>query len=345
MTIQDEWNDPAMPATGPSSVPIIDLAPYFSGAATGAPAVVAAVRAACETHGFLVITGHGVSQTSIDAMYSVSEEFFARPLDEKLAAVGPSGNVFEAYGPMGAARYGRGKPNLVEMYHSSRYDTTEDAVAHGYPAGVASSMPRNVWPEHPEDFKAVWQHYFGEMEALSQRLLHLFAVALDLPEAWFDDKVDLHLSNLAANCYPAQLTPPEPGQVRSQAHVDFATLTILYQDDAPGGLQIYERGLGWRDIPAVEGSYVVNLGDLMARWTNERWVATPHRVVNPPAEHAMTQRISIPFFHQPNHDAIIEAIPTCVSEDRPVRYRPVTAGEWAAERRNGRPANFGRLTA
>jgi isopenicillin N synthase-like dioxygenase len=89
----------------------------------------------------------------------------------------------------------------------------------------------------------------------------------------------------------------------------------------------------------------VNLGDLMARWTNERWVATPHRVVNPPAEHAMTQRISIPFFHQPNHDAIIEAIPTCVSEDRPVRYRPVTAGEWAAERRNGRPANFGRLTA
>jgi isopenicillin N synthase-like dioxygenase len=202
-----------------------------------------------------------------------------------------------------------------------------------------------VWPERPADFKAVWQHYFVEMEQLSLRLLHVFAVALGLPETWFDDTVDLHLSNLAANCYPAQRTPPLPGQVRSKAHVDFSTLTILYQDDAPGGLQIYERGKGWRDVAAREGSYVVNLGDLMARWTNERWVATPHRVVNPPPELAGTQRISIPFFHQPNHDAVIEAIPTCVSADRPARYTPVTAGEWAAARRKGLPASYGRISA
>ena len=290
----EDWQDPSLASTGPASVPVIDLAPFFGDDPEGRATVADAVRHACETYGFLVITGHGVPQTSIDAIYSVSEEFFALSLEEKLEVVGPSGNIFEAYCPPGAARYGRQDANLVEMYHTSRYDTTVDAVAHGYPPEVASSLPVNVWPEAPADFRAVWEHYFGEMELLSQRLLHIFAVALDLPEDWFDDTVDLHLSNLAANCYPAQLVPPNPGQVRSQAHVDFATLTILYQDDAPGGLQVYERGRGWRDIAFLPGSYVVNLGDLMARWTNERWVATPHRVVNPPTEHAHTQRISIP---------------------------------------------------
>jgi isopenicillin N synthase-like dioxygenase len=344
MTI-DEWQDPATPATGRSSVPVIDLAPYFAGDPAGRAAVVDAVRTACETHGFLVITGHGVPQESIDAVYSVSEEFFALPLEEKLACVGPSGNPFEAYAPLGATTYASGPPSLLEMYHSSRYDTTEEAVANGYPPEVASSLPANVWPARPADFAVVWQHYFREMERLADRLLGLFAVTLGLPEDWFADKIDHHLSNLSANCYPAQLTPPEPGQVRNRAHVDFSTLTILYQDDAPGCVQIYERGHGWREIPALAGSYVVNLGDIMARWTNDRWVATPHRVVNPPAEHAHTQRISIPYFHQPNHDTVIEAIPTCVSADDPPKYRPVTAGEWAEQRRKGRPANFGRVVS
>jgi hypothetical protein len=214
MTI-DEWQDPSTAATGPSSVPVIDLEPYFRGDPEGRAAVVDAVRAACEAHGFLVITGHGVPQASIDAIYSVSKEFFALPLEEKLACVGPSGNIFEAYAPLGASRDGGGPPSLVEMYHSSRHDTTEEAVANGYPREVASSMPVNVWPARPEDFAVVWQHYFREVEHLANRLLGLFAVALDLPEDWFADKIDRHLSNLAANCYPAQRTPPEPGQVRN----------------------------------------------------------------------------------------------------------------------------------
>jgi isopenicillin N synthase-like dioxygenase len=181
------------------------------------------------------------------------------------------------------------------------------------------------------------------MEALAGRMLHIFAVALGLPEDWFDDKVDRHLGTLAANHYPEQPTAPAPGQLRVRAHVDFSTLTILYQDDAPGGLQIHQRGVGWIDVPAVPGSFVVNLGDLMGRWTNDHWVATPHRVVNPPADQAMTRRFSLPFFHLPNHDAVIEVIPTCVSEDRPARFAPVLAGEWTEARREGRSANFARI--
>jgi isopenicillin N synthase-like dioxygenase len=342
---REHWDDPALPSTGQSSVPVIDLTPFSAGSA-GRAAVAAAVAEACETSGFLVVTGHGVAQASIDEMYGVTEEFFALPLDEKLLVRGPSGDPFEAYCPPDTALYGGSQaPNLVEMYHSSRYDTTGEAVAHGYPPGVAASLPVNVWPQRPTQFASIWQRYFVEMEELATRLLHIFAVALGLPDEWFDDKTTHHLSNLAANCYPAQRTPPRPGQVRNRAHVDFAAITILYQDDAPGGLQIYERGRGWRDIPAIPGSYVVNLGDLMARWTNDRWVATPHRVVNPPAEFAMTQRISIPYFHLPNHDAVIETIPTCVSDTTPARYAAVTTGEWTAARRKGRPANYGRLIA
>jgi isopenicillin N synthase-like dioxygenase len=348
---RDEWDDSTIASTGGSSVPVIDLAPFSRddpglGCSDAGNAVARAVGEACETSGFLVVTGHGVAQSTIDEMYAVTQAFFALPQDEKTLVRGPSGDPFEAYCPPDTSLYGGAQmPNLVEMYHSSRYDTTREAVAHGYPAEVAASLPVNVWPERPLEFAAVWQRYFVEMEQLAGRLLHIFAVALGLPQHWFDDKIDRHLSNLAANCYPAQRTAPMPGQVRNRAHVDFSALTILYQDDAPGGLQIYERGRGWRDVPALAGSYVVNLGDLMARWTNDRWVATPHRVVNPPAEYAMTQRISIPFFHLPNHDAIIEAIPTCVSDSRPAKYAPVATGEWTAARRKGRPANYGRLVA
>jgi len=207
------------------------------------------------------------------------------------------------------------------------------------------SMPTNLWPAQPADFEATWKRYFGLMEDLSGRMLRLFAVALDLPEDFFADKVDQHLSSMAANCYPEQPVPPASGQLRVRAHVDFSTLTILYQDDAPGGLQAHQRGVGWVDVPYVPGSFVINLGDLMARWTNDRWVATPHRVVNPPPELAMTRRISLPFFHLPNHDAVIEPIATCVTEAWPARFVPVVAGEWTKSRREYASANVGRIPA
>ncbi len=337
-------SSPAPPtgaALATSAVPVIDISPYLEGTPEGRAAVAAAVGRACEDIGFLVITGHGVAQASIDAMYETSRRFFERPMDEKMAVVSPGGNPFEGYSPNPGKASGD-TPVLREFFHSSRYDTTEEAVANGYPADVASSLPVNLWPEAPDDFEAVWKHYFAEMEALARRMLHIFATALDLPEDWFDDKVDRHLGNLAANYYLAQPVEPQPGQLRSQAHVDFSTLTILYRDDAPGGLQVHQRGAGWVDVPDIEGSYVVNLGDMMARWTNDKWVATPHRVVNPPRELAMTTRISVPFFHLPNHEAVIESIPTCVTATQPERYVPIDAGEWIAARRQGRSANFGR---
>lgn len=332
-----------------SVVPLIDIAPFESGGAEEKADIAAQVGRACEEIGFLVITGHGVDRATVDEMRDVSAEFFALPLAEKLQTVSPVGDAFQGYSPPAAPVAAAGtpteRPNLLEMFHTNRYDSPEQAVALGYPVGVVSSMQPNLWPARPERFRPVWESYYREMEALAARMLRIFAVALDLPETWFDDKVDRHLSNLAANCYPEQLEPPLPGQLRSAAHVDFATLTLLHQDDAPGGLEVYRRDVGWVAVRHIPGTYVVNLGDLMARWTNDRWVATNHRVVNPPREQAMTRRISVPFFHQPNHDAVIESIPSCVDSEHPSRYRPVLAGEWIEQRRLGRPANYGRVAS
>jgi isopenicillin N synthase-like dioxygenase len=332
-------------ASTTSAVPIIDLAPFFSGSSEMRRVVADEVGAACRSIGFLVVTGHGVPADAISDVYDATKVFFALPQEEKLKIAGPAGDAYTAYSPQGdpyATQDGT-RPNLREAFHASRYDTPAEAIAGGYPADVVASMPPNKWPEKPAEFEAAWKRYFAEMELLSGRLLHIFATALELPEDWFDDKVDRHLGTMAANCYVEQPVPPAPGQFRSRAHVDFSTLTILYQDDAPGGLQVHHRGAGWLDVPPVPGSYVVNLGDLMGRWTNDQWVATPHRVANPPAELAMTRRFSLPFFHLPNHDAVIEPIPTCVTASNPARYVPVLAGEWTAARREGRSANFGRV--
>ena len=332
-----------------AAVPVIDIGPYLAGDPAGRREVAHAVDDACCDIGFLVITGHGVPQAAIDAVYGTTAAFFALPLEEKMAVASPHGDPFHGFAPasLPTPAYGDGErvPDLREMYHVNRYDTPAEAVERGYPPEATGAIPPNLWPAAPAGFVAAWRDYYRVMEDLAATMLSLFALALGVPEDHFAAKIDRHLSNLAANCYPEQPTPPLPGQLRTRAHVDFSTLTILYQDDAPGGLQVHRRGAGWADVPAVPGSYVVNIGDLLARWTNDRWVATPHRVVNPPAELAMTRRISIPFFHLPNHDAVIEAIPTCVSAADPARYRPVTAGEWTEARRLGRPASYGRISA
>jgi isopenicillin N synthase-like dioxygenase len=329
-----------------ASVPIIDIAPFFGDDPVARQQVADGVGAACRSIGFIVVTGHGVPQAAIDAIYGVTRDFYQLPSEEKMKVASPIGDRHEAYAP-NANPYDASpiedRPVMREQYHSYRYDTPEEAIADGYPEGVRTSLLRNLWPAEPAGFEPVWKGYFALMEELAGRMLHIFAVALGLPEDWFDDKVDQHLGTMAANRYPAQPVAPADGQIRARAHVDFSTLTILYQDDMPGGLQVHRRGVGWIDVPAIPGSYVVNLGDLMGRWTNDQWVATPHRVINPPREQAMTERYSLPFFHLPNHDAIIEPIPTCVSDDTPAKYLPVSAGDWAEARREGRSANFARI--
>jgi isopenicillin N synthase-like dioxygenase len=282
--------------------------------------------AAFEDSGFAVIVGHGVAENLIDDMYRVSLDFFALSEAEKMAVVWPAPDILRGYQPVGRGRRypsGDGPPaDLVESFMINRVRPVKDTVADA--RQVRQWRASNIWPVRPVRLRPVWEAYYREMESLVDRLMALVAAALGVEETWFVDKIDRHFSNLVANYFPAQLTPPEPGQLRTSAHTDHGGLTLLYRDDSPGGLQVYSQGR-WIDVPWLPYSFVVNTGDVMSRWTNGRWKATPHRVVNPPADMAAASaRQSIAFFHQPNPDLLVTPVPSC--EGRAL-FEPLRCGD------------------
>jgi isopenicillin N synthase-like dioxygenase len=167
------------------------------------------------------------------------------------------------------------------------------------------------------------------MERLTDRLMRIMALALDLPEFYFADKTDKCLSHLLINNYPKQKSPPAANETRASAHTDFDSFTVLHLSDAPEGPEVLDKDDTRRPVTCPYDAFVVNLGDMMARWTNDRWVSTKHRVVNPPPSQAATFcRQSLVFFHQPNYDAVVECIESCKSPDRPAKYPPITSGDY-----------------
>jgi len=311
------------------SVPIIDVAPFLSGGGDGKRRVAAEVGRACEEIGFLIIMGHGVPRDLVGEMYDVSKRFFALPLEEKMRA--RSRDRSRGYGPVGdeALSYGLGNAapaDVKESLYEGPMDVPDTPYFRG-PEGAPHFVP-NVWPERPPGLPAVWRAYYRQMERLAADIMRVFAVSLGLPDGFFADKIDKHVSRVRAIHYPDQREAPLPGQLRAGEHTDYGTMTILKIEDAPGGLQVRTRQGQWLDVPAVPDTFVVNIGDLMMRWTNDTWISTLHRVVNPPRDRTLgTGRISLVFFHQPNYDALIECLPSCQGRGNPARYPPVTSGE------------------
>jgi isopenicillin N synthase-like dioxygenase len=312
-----------------TSVPVIDLAPAGDGTRGGAAAVARAVDAACTDIGFFTITGHGVPDGLIARMLETSRAFFDLPAAEKEAVRRPRPEQSRGYLALGVENlsYSRGDAttaDLKEFFAIGPVDVPDEPY-YRRPEAYPSFAP-NLWPARPPGFRAVWTEYYRAMEALAARIMRLFALALDLPEDFFRDKTDRHISGLRANHYPEQLEPPRPGQIRAGAHTDYGAVTILLPDGVPG-LEVPDRRGEWVAVLPPAGTFVCNVGDLMQHWTNDRWISTMHRVVNPPREAAAgNRRLSIPFFHQPNYDAVIECLPSCCGADRPPRYLPVTSG-------------------
>lgn len=195
-------------------------------------------------------------------------------------------------------------------------------------ADVAQAFKPNVWPEQMPGLRRAMERYYRDMERLNDQLMRVLAVALELDEDFFEDKFDRHDSTLRAANYPHQVSLPAPGQLRAGAHTDYGSITLLKIDDQPGGLEVRDRSGTWITAPQIEGGIVVNIGDLMMTWTNDRWVSNMHRVVNPPPDFTgSTQRFSLVYFANCNPDALIECVPSCASADNPPRHPPVLAGE------------------
>ena len=203
----------------------------------------------------------------------------------------------------------------------------DDPYFHSAEAGP--HFAPNVWPPAMPELRPQWEAYFAAMSEVSRQLMRIFAVGLGLDVDYFEDKIDRHISMFRALNYPDQPDEPLEGQLRAGAHSDYGSLTILRQEQRPGGLQVMTKSDGWMDVPAIPGALVVNIGDLMAEWTNDRWVSTLHRVVNPPRDQANdSRRISLVFFHQPNYDALIECLPTLPwSPARRPHHAPISSGD------------------
>ena len=305
----------------PESLPIIDLASRSGDGEPWSDETLQQVREACESTGFFLITGHGVGDDLIEAIYRRSRDFFDLPEAEK-AQVKEIGSV------MGGLSH---CPFKVERLAATLGEETPGDLKETLDYGPG--FPGDTWPRNMPALREAWLAYFASMDQLVGRLRRLFAVALDLSPDFFEPTFDRHLSSLRVLNYPHPSSPPEAGQLRAGAHTDYGFLTVLRSEDAPGGLQLLHRSGEWIDVPALPGAFVVNIGDALMRWTNDHWVSTLHRVVNPPPDaRGSTRRQSIAFFHNPNAEAVIECLPGFAGGGRPAKYPSVRYADYAEER-------------
>jgi len=312
-----------------TSVPVIDVAP-LAGGELDRRAVAREIGRACEDIGFFTIVGHGVDETLVQRMDAVSRAFFDLPVADKQRVRRPKPEQSRGYIGVGEENLsysvGRSTTDLKEFFAIGPVDVPDEPYYRA-PAAYPSFAP-NVWPERPAALRAIYTDYYRAMERLAARLMAAFALALDLREDFFHDKTDRHISGIRVINYPDQPDAPAAGQLRAGAHSDYGALTILKAENVPGGLEVLNRAGDWVAVAPVADSFVINLGDLMMHWTNDRWISTLHRVANPPRDAALgSRRQSIVFFYQPNYDALIECLPGCCGPDNPTKYEPVTSGE------------------
>jgi isopenicillin N synthase-like dioxygenase len=322
------------PSPDQDDIATIDIAPFLAGGDAEKQSIAKAVAAVCETTGFLIISGHGIPGPVLDQAFMASRAFFEQGQIEKNKSH-PSGPArqrgYHALATRGLANTldKSVPPDLRETFFLGPID---DHAAHFADIREAeTAYAPNIYPETPEAFTPALQAIYRAYERLSLDLLRIFAFALGIPEESFTGKMDRHFSILSSHHYPPLSEPPMTDQLRTGAHTDFGAFTILSMTDAIGGLEALLPDGRWTPVTPRPGALVVNLGDMMARWTNDRWTSTLHRVVNPTALNAWeSRRQSIGFFAHPNFDAEISCIPTCLTPGRAPVYPTVTAGEHIA---------------
>jgi isopenicillin N synthase-like dioxygenase len=316
-----------MPAATP--FPVFDLARFGAGSAAEKQALGAEVDAICRATGFLAVAGHGVEQATIDEVWRKAEAFFSLPLEAKARAQAPYPGYPYGYLALETESLARSRgleapPDKKESFNGGPLRTPTGVSD---PEALGFCFAPTIWPEEPEGFREAWQTYYAAMEDLAARIMRAFAVALELPEDFFAPFIDAPVSALRALNYPPVAGALKPGDIRAGAHTDYGSLTILLPQAGSRGLEILAPDRSWTEVRPVPGAFIVNIGDLMARWTNDRWISTLHRVVIP-HDRGAERRQSFAFFHQPNWDAEIVALEACLEKGERAKYPPVKSGPY-----------------
>ena len=295
-----------------SWVPVIDIS------AANAPGL---IDEACERAGFLTIVGHGVADAVVSDAWDNARAFFDLPLADRMAVAMPRPGYPYGYSPIAGETLARSlgraaAPDLKESFAIGPVDRPTHAITD---PDESFAWSENLWPAPLPTLQPAWENYFRALSDLATRLMRLMATGLGLPATHFDSLIDRPTSAMRALNYPA--ADAVGSQLGASAHTDYGTLTILLADPLVGGLQLEGADGAWHDVDAVPGSFVVNLGDALARWTNDRWRSTMHRVQVP-----TRRRQSIAFFHNANWNAVIECLPTCLPLNQEPKYAPIAAG-------------------
>jgi isopenicillin N synthase-like dioxygenase len=313
-----------------SALPIIDLSPLANGDETALARIAAEAGAACRDVGFFYVVGHGVDSTLISEAFAQSRRFFALPLADKEALAiekiggnrGYSGLMHEALDP-------RRGPDEKEAFNVGLELAADDPeLRAGKPF-----RSLNAWPNLP-GFRETLLTYFDDCAALGARLHDVFAYDLGVDLDFFADKFDRPMATLRLLRYPAAASASS-GAIGAGVHTDYGNLTLLATDDV-GGLEVRTRAGEWIEAPVVPNAFIVNIGDCLMRWTNDVYVSTPHRVVNKSGR----ERYSIAFFFDPDPDALVATIPSCVSRGETPRYPPILAADYLKLRLDASKPDF-----
>ena len=313
----------------PTALREIDLTGFATADLARKRAWAAEIAAELRLLGFFVIAGHGVPADLIDATLQTATDFFDRPLAEKMRIKStvqgsPRGYLDFGLETLALSAGQRTPPDLKEGFGLGPLGIARERAVIDT---IGATYTPNIWPDHPPGFRDTVTAYYREMERLMDVLMELFAIGMDLPPRFFVDRFTDHNSTLRLNHYPAQDEAPERDQLRAGAHTDYGALTLLLGQDRPGGLQVRAPDGTWIDAKTNPHSFVVNIGDLMMRWSNDTWLSNRHRVVNPPpGSGGAARRLSFAYFCNPNDNLTIACLPTCESTDRPAKYPPIRAG-------------------
>ena len=312
-------------ASGPlsASIPVVDIAALTSLQAGDCTAPAAAIRDACLDKGFFYCTGHGVDPGLVADVFAQSAAFFDQPLADKMRLDKALSAANRGYEPMGAQTLEQGAPpDRKEGFYIGRHIPADDPRAsREFNAGP------NVWPEDMPHFQTVMERYHRAMLALAATLMRGLALSLDMPPETFNGYRSEPMATLRLLHYPPQPANPDPAEKGCGAHTDFGGFSILLQDDV-GGLEVWDHDGGrWIQATPMADAFVVNLGDLIARWTNDRYRSTLHRVIN----RSGRERYSVPFFFAGRPDYEVTCLAGCL-EDGVARYPPTTVEAHMRER-------------
>jgi isopenicillin N synthase-like dioxygenase len=312
------------PAKTPDTIPVIDIGSSRAGRRGALEATAADVHKAARETGFFYIVNHGVDRALIDAAFAQTQRFFQLP-DEAKRAVAHQPGEARGYLRLEGQMLDTGSPgDLKEGYTLSR-DASPEMQARN--AGLPEGAP-NRWPDLP-GFREPMLAYYDAMLDTAQHVMQLLAVSLDLPPTYFADAFRYASPTMRIHRYPPQPANALFNQLGAGAHTDWGVVTILAQD-ANGGLEVQNADGDWLRATPIPGTFVVNLGDMMARWSNDLYHSTMHRVLN----NASTRdRYSIAFFNNAHYATRVECLPTCLADGATPLYEPCTAGEYLHHRR------------